>query len=78
MDNKEQKFRNVLGLNIKVARARKQVTQDELAEMVDVSTKHLTKIENGGVTTNVYLITKIAKVLDVTVDELVTEYKNNK
>ena len=75
MNSEEQKFRNILGLNIKVARARKQYSQETLAEIVDVSTKHLTKIENGGATTNIYLISKIAKALDVTVDELITEYK---
>lgn len=75
MKEDEQKFRSILGLNIRVERTRKELTQETLAEMVDVSTKHLTKIENGGVTTNIYLISKIAKALDVTVDELITEYK---
>ncbi len=75
MNNEEQKFRNTLGLNIKVARARKRITQETLAEIVDISTKHLTKIENGGVTTNIYLISKIATALDVTIDELATENK---
>lgn len=75
MNDKEQKFREILGLNIRVARTRKELTQETLAEIVDVSTKHLTKIENGNVTTNIYLVDKIAKALDVTIDELVTEYK---
>jgi len=75
MDEKEYKFRKNLGFNICTERRRKDLTQETLAEIVDVSTKHLTKIENGQVTTNVYLISKIAKALDVTVDELITEYK---
>lgn len=75
MDDKEQKFRELLGLNIRVARIRRNLTQDTLAELVDVSSKHLTKIENGQVTTNIYLIHKIAQALDVTIDELVTEYR---
>ena len=75
MKESEQKFRSILGLNIRVERTRKELTQETLAEIVDVSTKHLTKIENGQVTTNIYLISKIAKALDVTVDELITEYK---
>ena len=75
MDDKEYKFRKNLGFNICTERRRKDLTQETLAEIVDVSTKHLTKIENGQVTTNVYLVSKIAKALDVTIDELVTEYK---
>ena len=75
MNEKEQKFRKNLGFNICTERRRKDLTQETLAEMVDVSTKHLTKIENGQVTTNIYLISKIAKALDVTIDELVMEYK---
>ena len=75
MDDKECSFRKNLGFNICTERRRKDLTQETLAEIVDVSTKHLTKIENGQVTTNIYLVSKIAKALDVTVDELITEYK---
>lgn len=75
MDEIEYKFRKNLGFNICTERRRKDLTQETLAEIVDVSTKHLTKIENGKVTTNIYLVDKIAKALDVTIDELVTEYK---
>lgn len=75
MDENEYKFRKNLGFNICTERRRKGLTQETLAEIVDVSTKHLTKIENGGATTNIYLVSKIAKALDVTVDELIKEYK---
>ncbi len=75
MDDKEYNFRKNLGFNICTERRRKNLTQDTLAELVDVSSKHLTKIENGQVTTNIYLIHKIAQALDVTIDELVTEYR---
>ena len=71
MNDQEQKFREALGLRIKTVRNHKKLTQETLAEIVDVSTKHLTKIENGQVTTNIYLISKIAKALEVTIDELV-------
>ena len=43
--------------------------------MAGISTKHITKIENAGVTPNAYFVYKIAQALDVTVDELMTEYK---
>ena len=75
MKENELKLRNILALNIRVARTRKQITQETLAELSDISVKHITKIENAQVTTSIYFIYKIAKVLDVTIDELVTEYK---
>ena len=75
MDTKLQKFRELLGLNIRIARTRKGLSQEELAELADISTKHVTKIENAKVTPNIYFVNKIAQVLDVTIDELVTEYK---
>ena len=78
MDEKEQQFRNILGLNIRIARTRKGLSQEELAELADISTKHVTKIENAKVTTNIYFVNKIAQALDVTIDELVTEYKTGK
>lgn len=78
MDANEQKFRQILGFNIKIARIQKGLSQDKLAEIADISTKHVTKIENAKVTTNIYFVNKIAQALDVTIDELVTEYKTGK
>ena len=37
MDEQEQKFRETLALNIRVARTRKQYTQEELAEIANIS-----------------------------------------
>ena len=75
MDEQEQKFRNIVAQNVRAARARKDLTQAALAELADISTKHVTKIESAGVTTNIYFIYKIAQALDVSIDELTTEYK---
>ena len=54
MNENIQKFRDIIAENIRVARARKNITQETLAEMAGISTKHVTKIENAGVATNVY------------------------
>lgn len=66
----EQEFRKNLGFNIKVERMRNHITQEKLAEKVGVSTKHITKIEAGIVTPSVYLVYKISKELDVSMDFL--------
>lgn len=66
----EQKLRNKLAHNLKVERAKKNLTQEKLAELSDVSFKHVTKIENGNVTPSIYIVYKFANVLDVSIDDL--------
>lgn len=71
----EQKFREILALNLKVARVKKSLTQEQLAEKADISTKHLTKIENKKVTPSSFMLYNLAKVLNVSVDSLLEEQK---
>ena len=63
----EQELRERIALNMKIERVKKGFTQEKLAE---VSTKHITKIEKGKVTPSIYLVYKIAKALEVTIDTL--------
>ena len=78
MRENELKLREIIALNIRVERTRKDLTQETLAEMADISVKHVTKIENAQVTPSIYFIKRIADALDVTIDELVTEFKRVK
>ncbi|MEI6614360.1 MAG: helix-turn-helix transcriptional regulator [Chrysiogenales bacterium] len=55
---------------IKVQRARKGLTQEELAELVQVTRKTINTVENGIYIPSTYLALKLAKVLGVTVEEL--------
>ena len=57
----EQKLRKILAYNLRVERAKKDYTQEELAELANISTKHLTKIENENVTPSIYIIYKLAE-----------------
>ena len=66
----EQELRKIIALNIKIERVKKDYTQEKLAELAEVSTKHLTKIENAKATPSIFLIYKIAKVLEVSIDTL--------
>ncbi len=67
----ENKLRETLAHNLKVERAKKDLTQEVLAEMAGISAKHLTKIENKNVTPSIFIVYKLAKALDITVDTLV-------
>ena len=66
----EQKFRETIALNMRIERTRKKYTQEKLAELVGVSTKHITKIENAKATPSAFLIYKIANSLDISLDTL--------
>jgi putative transcriptional regulator len=55
---------------IKVQRAKKDLTQEELAELVQVTRKTINTVENGIYIPSTYLALKLAKILGVTVEEL--------
>ena len=55
---------------LKVQRARKDLTQEELAELVQVTRKTINTVENGIYIPSTYLALKLARVLGVTVEEL--------
>lgn len=55
---------------LKVQRARKNLTQGELAELVGVTRKTINTVENGVYIPSTYLALKLSQVLDATVEEL--------
>lgn len=59
-----------LSNNLKVARARCNMTQEELAEAVGVTRKTINVIEAGKFSPSVSLALAMAHTLDTTVDDL--------
>ena len=57
-------------LTIKMARKRKMLTQKELAELVGVSTGTISKIETGKGISRIYILTELANILELSIDEL--------
>jgi putative transcriptional regulator len=55
---------------IKVQRAIKDLTQERLAELVNVTRKTINTVENGHFVPSTVLALKLAKVLEVNVEEL--------
>lgn len=63
----------MLGTNIKQLRKQKGLTQKALAKLSSVSYSTLTKIETGVIASpRLEQLQKIAKALDVTVDNLIS------
>lgn len=60
----------ILSNTIKVQRAKKDLTQEQLAELVGVTRKTINTVEKGKYVPSTYLTLKLAKVLEVTVEEL--------
>jgi len=68
MDNARLK---TLGLNIKFARMRKGISQEELAELIDTSRMTISFIETARQNPTILKVIDIARVLDVDINELV-------
>ncbi len=60
-----------LGLNIKVARIKKGVSQEELADLVNTSRTTISMIETARQNPTILKVIDIAKVLDIDINELV-------
>lgn len=59
-----------LGNNIKTARKNKNLSQNQLAELLDISREHLAKIETAKRTISLRLLFKLSEVLEVKEEEL--------
>ena len=59
--------------NIRLARLQKRISQEKLAEMVDISTKYLNMIENIKANPTIVIVVKICKVLNIELSAIWSE-----
>lgn len=64
---------NDIGLRIKKIRLGKRMTQDMLAELVNLSTPHMSHIETGNTKVSLPTLIRIANVLECSIDELLCD-----
>ena len=62
--------KKILLNSLKIQRAKKDLTQEQLAELVGVTRKTVNTIENRKYIPSTYLALKLAQTLGVTVEEL--------
>ena len=62
--------REIIGSRIKAARRKRKLSQAELAELLNISSVHMSKIELGKTNFGVDILMKITEVLQVSADEL--------
>lgn len=65
---------NTIGMQIKHYRTQKGISQEELAETVDVSPRHISSIETGAKVPSLSLLIDIANALGITTDDLLVDY----
>ena len=63
---------NVIGRRIKAARIQQRLTQEELADKIDVSVAFMSRIERGQSAINLKRLTQIAEILKVSPGYLLT------
>lgn len=61
----------ILGSNIRAERSRKNLSQEQLAELVDMSSRSIGKIESGQQNISALNLIAIAKALDVDINDLI-------
>ena len=67
-----------IGQRIKRAREKKQLTQEQLAELVDLSPMHISVIERGAKPPKLETLVNIANALGVSADTLLQDVINNR
>lgn len=60
-----------LGLNIKFARIKKNISQEELAELINTSRTTISMIETARQNPTILKVIDIAKVLETDINELI-------
>ena len=61
----------VIGRHIRAARKQKHLTQEDVADMIDMSPAHFGKVERGERPVNLQRLSQIGHVLDIPLEKLV-------
>lgn len=61
----KQSLLKIFGKNVKIQRIKKDLTQEKLAEIMNVSTNYIASIEGGRANMSLYKIYELARFLDI-------------
>ena len=70
MERKDSLNTRIIGLNIKKYRKEKHLTQERLAEALDISTVHMSHIEGGSVSMSLDLLLRICETLGASPNQI--------
>lgn len=66
-------FGYILGSNIRAERLRRHLTQEQLAEKLDMSINYVGKLERGVIIPSALVVFKLSKILRTDMNELFKE-----
>jgi len=78
MNNQEKILRKSIGKKIKLARAKAEYTQEELAEKLSLSPRYISQLERGIAFGSASTIINVCKALNINSDFLFNDLINNK
>ena len=78
MNNQEKVLRKNIGKTIKLARAKAEYTQEELAEKLSLSPRYISQLERGIAFGSATTIINVCKALNINSDFLFNDLINNK
>ena len=70
MERKDSLNNRIIGLNIKKYRKENHLTQERLAEALDISTVHMSHIEGGSVSMSLDLLLRICETLGASPNQI--------
>ena len=70
IDITKEELLKKFGLNVKFARMRKGLTQEQLAELMDINWTYIAKIETGKINMSLGKVLELAKVLKIDINKL--------
>lgn len=72
----KSEFLEKYGIELKIKRVRHKMSQEELAELADCSSVHIGYIERGIKCPTVFQFLKIAKILDIDLNDFFKDFLN--
>lgn len=70
----KQEFQEKYGMELKIARVRQKLTQEQLAEQINCSSVYIGYVERGIQCPTVYQFLKIASVLKIDIKEFFKDF----
>lgn len=67
---------NDFGIKLRNLRKFKKITQEKLAEMIDMDIRHIARLEAGGSLPSVTTVLKLCKVFSITPNDLLLDDEN--
>ena len=71
MEESEKQLRKNIADKLRIYRAKERISQEQLAEKANLTQTYVYKLENEMANPSIFVILKLAKALNVTVNDLI-------